>query len=174
MMLISCGKKRVDVPSDPGVGPGTTPSDISRTEGGDKLGSSSGNLTDEKTFSGEDLADISQQKAAREKEAFFNNRIYFDFDSSVLTPTAQRILMVKAQWLRKNPSVHVQVEGHCDERGTNEYNLALGDRRAKSIKRYLVDLGVAPERLSTVSYGEERPAVPGDWDKNRRAEFVLR
>ena len=103
--------------------------------------------------------------------------IFFDFDKSTLTPAAQDNLMKKAAWLRANANATVTIEGHCDERGTNEYNLALGDRRADSAKAFLVDLGIAASRLTTISYGEERPLCPQKteecWAKNRRAHFVV-
>jgi peptidoglycan-associated lipoprotein len=103
--------------------------------------------------------------------------IYFDFDKSTLTPAAQDDLLRKAEWLRENPDSTVTIEGHCDERGTNEYNLALGDRRAESAKAFLADLGIDPARLTTISYGEERPVDPRNmeeaWAKNRRAHFVV-
>ena len=82
-----------------------------------------------------------------------------------------------APWLRANPTATVTIEGHCDNRGTNEYNLALGDRRAYSAKIFLIDLGIAESRMQTISYGEERPLDPGEnedaWTKNRRAHFVI-
>ena len=103
--------------------------------------------------------------------------IYFDFDKSTLRPAAQDNLTKKAAWLRANANATVTIEGHCDERGTNEYNLALGDRRADSAKAFLVDLGIAASRLTTVSYGEERPVCnqmnEECWAKNRRAHFVI-
>jgi peptidoglycan-associated lipoprotein len=103
--------------------------------------------------------------------------IYFDFDKSSLTPVAQDNLLRKAEWLRKNPDATITIEGNCDERGTNEYNLALGDRRAESAKAFLVDLGINPARISTISYGEERPVDPQHneeaWAKNRRDHFVV-
>ena len=103
--------------------------------------------------------------------------IYFDFDKSTLTPAAQDNLLRKAEWLRENPDATVTIEGHCDERGTNEYNLALGDRRAESAKAFLIDLGIDPMRLTTISYGEERPVDPRHteeaWAKNRRDHFVV-
>jgi peptidoglycan-associated lipoprotein len=103
--------------------------------------------------------------------------IYFEFDKSTLTPLAQDNLMRKAEWLRENPDATVTIEGHCDERGTNEYNLALGDRRAESAKDFLTDLGIDAVRLTTISYGEERPVDPRSmeeaWEKNRRAHFVV-
>ena len=102
--------------------------------------------------------------------------IYYEFDKSTLTPTAQENLLRKAEWLRENPNATVTIEGHCDERGTNEYNLALGDRRAESAKAFLTDLGIDPSRLTTISYGEERPVDPRSneeaWAKNRRAHFA--
>jgi peptidoglycan-associated lipoprotein len=110
-------------------------------------------------------------------DAFINEDIQFDFDSSALTAEAQEILQKKAQWLQDNPEKTSTVEGHCDERGTNEYNLALGDRRAASAKAFLVDLGVSASRLTTISYGEERPVDPGQneeaWSKNRRCHFTI-
>ena len=103
--------------------------------------------------------------------------IYFEFDKSTLTPMAQDNLLRKAEWLRENPDATVTIEGHCDERGTNEYNLALGDRRAESAKAFLTDLGIDSSRLTTISYGEERPVDPRSmeeaWEKNRRAHFVV-
>ncbi len=103
--------------------------------------------------------------------------IHFDFDKYNLTPTAQENLLRKAEWLRQNPDATVTIEGHADERGTNEYNLALGDRRADSAKGFLVNLGISASRLTTISYGEERPLCNESneecWSKNRRGNFVL-
>jgi len=104
-------------------------------------------------------------------------KIYFNFDSSALSDEARSALSKNAELLGKQPSVRLQIEGNCDERGSDEYNLALGERRAKAAKDYLVNLGVQPERISTISYGEEKPADPGHdeaaWAKNRRDEFVI-
>ena len=114
---------------------------------------------------------------AAARRAFENEDIRFEFDSANLTAEAQQILRQKAQWLKENPRVTVIIEGHCDARGTNEYNLALGERRALSAQAYLVSLGIAENRLATVSYGEERPLDPSDteaaWVVNRRAHFVI-
>lgn len=103
--------------------------------------------------------------------------IYFEFDKSTLTAASQENLTRKAEWLRENPDVTVTIEGHCDERGTPEYNLALGDRRAESAKSFLRDLGISPSRLTTISYGEEKPVDPRHneeaWAKNRRDHFVV-
>ncbi len=102
--------------------------------------------------------------------------IYFAYDSFALTGEARRALDAHAAWLKANGSVNVQVEGHCDERGTTEYNLALGERRASTVRDYLTSQGVPGAQVSSISYGEERPAVQGAdesaWSQNRRAEFV--
>jgi peptidoglycan-associated lipoprotein len=103
--------------------------------------------------------------------------IYFDFDSYDLRADARATLKANGEWLKSNPSAQVQIEGHCDERGTTEYNLALGSKRAQSVKDYLVTLGTATDRLSTISYGEELPVCTEHnedcWQKNRRARFVI-
>jgi len=102
---------------------------------------------------------------------------FFDFNSSVLTPSAQDNLTGSAEWLRRHQQFHVLIEGHCDERGTEQYNLALGDHRAYEAKEYLATLGVDPSEIATISYGKERPFDPGHdetaWAKNRRAHLVL-
>lgn len=101
--------------------------------------------------------------------------VYFDYDSYNLSPAAQQTLAADAALLLQEPTLKVTIEGHCDERGSDEYNLALGAQRATSVKSQLVTLGVGAERLTTISYGEERPAVVGNddaaWSKNRRAAF---
>ena len=104
--------------------------------------------------------------------------VNFDFDRYDLRADAKEILKGHAAWLKANPQGRVEVEGHCDERGTSEYNLALGAKRAESAKRYLIDLGISPSTLSTISYGEELPLCREQneacWAKNRRAHFVVK
>lgn len=104
--------------------------------------------------------------------------VFFDYDKSDLRPDAKKTLEENARWLRQHQDINVIIEGHCDERGTEEYNLALGDRRAQSAKNYLVELGVEASRLETISYGEERPFALGHdeaaWALNRRAHFRLK
>jgi peptidoglycan-associated lipoprotein len=121
--------------------------------------------------------ETAQRDAMMAKNRFQGEKVYFDFDSSALSPVAQSVLSAKADYLRDNPGSQVIIEGYCDERGTPEYNLALGDRRAESAKNFLVNLGIDPARLTTISYGEENPVDPGHneeaWAKNRRANFVL-
>jgi peptidoglycan-associated lipoprotein len=101
--------------------------------------------------------------------------VYFDFDSSVLTSDTQQKLKSFVGFLKSNSGAKIQIEGHCDERGSNEYNLALGEKRARAIQEFLASEGASSASLSTISYGEERPAVMGSnensWSKNRRGEF---
>ncbi|HUP01578.1 MAG TPA: peptidoglycan-associated lipoprotein Pal [Gemmatimonadota bacterium] len=102
--------------------------------------------------------------------------IFFDFDRSELKPEARETLQRKSEALRQFPEINVRIEGHADERGTIEYNLALGERRAEAARQYLIDLGIDADRLTTISYGEERPLVPESneaaWAQNRRDEFI--
>jgi len=115
--------------------------------------------------------------AKMEVPAFMTERVYFDFDKSALKLEAQALLKKKAEWLKANPAAKLLIEGNCDERGTAEYNLALGERRAESAKKFLVDLGIDAKRISTISYGEERPIDPRHteeaWAKNRNDGFVI-
>jgi peptidoglycan-associated lipoprotein len=105
------------------------------------------------------------------------DRVYFAYDKSDIAPEARAILSKQADWLKKNANVTVTVEGHCDERGTREYNLALGERRVTAVKNVLVALGIPANRVSTISYGKERPAVVGSteaaWAQNRRGVTVV-
>tara|TARA_R110002072_G_scaffold5353_3_gene34821 strand:+ start:622 stop:1131 length:510 start_codon:yes stop_codon:yes gene_type:complete len=100
------------------------------------------------------------------------DRVFFETNSTDLTTSARTTLENQTTWLRQYPSVNVTIEGHADERGTREFNLALGERRANATKNYLVALGVSPSRITVISYGKERPAVPGTnetaWSQNRR------
>ena len=103
--------------------------------------------------------------------------IHFDFDKSDIRADSREILQKNADWLQNNPDIKIQIEGHCDERGTAEYNLALGERRAMSTKKYLISLGISADRIYTISYGEELPIDPNHsedaWSKNRRAHFLV-
>ena len=101
------------------------------------------------------------------------DRIYFDTDKYNITSAAAFVLESQANWLKSTPGFQLIVEGHCDERGTREYNLALGEKRAQSVKNYIINLGISADRVSTISYGKERPAVVGSndgaWAQNRRS-----
>lgn len=113
----------------------------------------------------------------RELAESSGDTVYFETDSSSLHPEARRTLDAQAEWLRRHPSFSVTIEGHADERGTREYNLGLGARRAAAVKRYLIHRGIAPERIDTISYGKERPIAlcdaPRCWARNRRGVTVL-
>jgi peptidoglycan-associated lipoprotein len=105
------------------------------------------------------------------------DRVFFGYDSSEISSEAQAVLAKQAEWLKSKPNLNITIEGHCDERGTREYNLALGERRAAAVKNYLVSLGVPAAKINTISYGKERPAVDGadeaSWAQNRRGVTVV-
>ena len=105
------------------------------------------------------------------------DRVFFGYDSSDLDSDALELLQDQVAWLKQNSDVKVTIEGHCDERGTREYNLALGEKRAQAVKNYLIGLGINPDRVSTISYGKERPAVVGSndgaWAQNRRSVTLV-
>jgi peptidoglycan-associated lipoprotein len=105
------------------------------------------------------------------------DRVFFGYDSSDLDSDALELLQDQVAWLKQNSDVSVTIEGHCDERGTREYNLALGEKRAQAVKNYLIGLGINPDRISTISYGKERPAVVGSndgaWAQNRRSVTLV-
>jgi len=102
--------------------------------------------------------------------------IHFDYDSAEIRGDQRATLQANADWLREHPNVRILIEGHCDERGTREYNLALGDQRAQAATAYLTSLGIGAHRIETISYGEENPVAMGEgeqfWSQNRRGEFV--
>ena len=104
--------------------------------------------------------------------------VYFDFDKYLIKPEGREAIKRNAEWLQKNPGKKIVVEGNCDERGTNEYNMALGQRRADAAAKYLMDLGIVKDRVGTVSYGEEKPicrdANEACWSKNRRGDFIVK
>ena len=105
------------------------------------------------------------------------DRVFFGYDSSDLDSDALELLQDQVAWLKQNSDVSITIEGHCDERGTREYNLALGEKRAQAVKNYLIGLGINPDRVSTISYGKERPAVVGSndgaWAQNRRSVTLV-
>ena len=156
----------------------------SNVSGDSASGSSSGSATGSatssstaSTASSTSGSTAATQMSDAEKLAQVGNTVYFGFDSSELDGEAQATLDRQAAFLNVNPTVVVIIEGHADERGTREYNLALGDRRAVSVRDYLLAKGLDAARIRTVSYGKERPSVAGSneqaWAKNRRAATVL-
>ena len=150
----------------------------SNVAGDSASGSSSSSATAAgSTSSSASSSTTATQMSDAEKLAQVGNTVYFGFDSSELAGEAQATLDRQAAFLNVNPTMGVSIEGHADERGTREYNLALGDRRAVAVRDYLLAKGLNAARVRTVSYGKERPAVSGSneeaWAKNRRAATVL-
>ena len=150
----------------------TTPKDTSDSSGSGS--SSSSSAVSSSADSGSD--DSSGGIVPGSQEDLIVNvgdRVFFGYDSSELDSDAQELLQDQVAWLKQYSDVSVTIEGHCDERGTREYNLALGEKRAQSVKNYLISLGVSESRVSTISYGKERPAVIGSndgaWSQNRRS-----
>lgn len=137
--------------------------------GDDQGGVSSSALTEEERMAAQQQA---EQEALREITTF-----YFDFDTAEIRPEARDALVAHARFLASNPGQNVRLEGHADERGTKEYNLALGERRANAVQRFLIVNGASRGQIETVSYGEEKPAVMGStesaWAQNRRVELVF-
>ena len=172
-LVPGCGKKQIS--SEPY---GTESADEARRKAEEEaLRKKKAGIGEEDLQSARDREEQARMMLSEERKAFENEDIYFPYDSAALTPEAQEILRKKAEWLQENPTAKVTIEGHCDERGTNEYNLALGEARAQSTKNYLIDLGVSASRVGTISYGEEQPLDPRSsedaWAKNRRAHFVF-
>lgn len=171
LMVVSCAKTGMQ--ADQSVSEdGTLDAEV--IEGDDAIG----DVGEEGTLAEEKMALQEQEKKMLTiKEEFISESIYFEFDSATLTGESQEILRKKAHWLEKNPDVVIVIEGHCDNRGTEAYNLALGERRAESAKAFLTDLGIDVTKVMTISYGEERPINPDDtekaWADNRRASFVI-
>lgn len=135
-----------------------------------------GSTTYTDTGTGDGLPDVDLSRLLFDSGSQYGlQTVYFDFDSSSLRPDAMQTLRDNADKIRQVPNVMIQLAGHCDERGTQEYNLALGERRALSVREYLIQMGVPANRLVTISYGKEFPAVEGSneaaWRMNRRVEF---
>ena len=177
LMVAGCGKKVID--AEPYGRPSeSAAAGEAAAAGSDAAGSSPASAVQE-----ESLADTGARSPdataaiAAERAAFENQDVLFEFDSAVLTAIGQAILRDKARWMQENREVAVIIEGHCDDRGTNEYNLALGEKRARSARDFLIELGVESSRISMVSYGEERPLIAGVSEEaraqNRRAHFVI-
>jgi peptidoglycan-associated lipoprotein len=153
MLAIGCGGEKPAVETEPELFPEPSPREEPRVEPPPKP------------------VDIPK------KEPLVLNTIYFDFDKSDLTAEARAVLAQNARRLEENPNSNIRIEGHCDERGTVEYNLALGERRAISARDYLINYGISADRVTIISYGKERPVDPRHseeaWAQNRRAEFVI-
>ena len=129
------------------------------------------------TLSEREAEEINEETAELIEEVEVPDRVFFAFDSSELSAQAVDVLNNQIAWLKSDPTISIIIEGHCDERGTRDYNIALGERRSQSVKNYLVGNGISGDRIKTISYGKERPAFLGSgesvWSKNRRAVTVI-
>jgi len=179
--VAACGKKPDTTPTPVATAPDTTGA-------GKRLADSLAQAQADSARRAQEEADrIARQRAADslaalaksgdEVKAMLATMIHFDFDKATILAGDQQTLDQKIAILQKNPSLRVQISGHCDERGSDEYNLALGNRRANAAKQYLVSHGIDASRIETISYGEERPMNPGHdedaWSQNRRDEFAI-
>jgi peptidoglycan-associated lipoprotein len=172
--VAGCAPSATSKPSSAaGAGPSSarTPSADSRAGEGARSGAKESNT------GSSSLKDLQEGKSPVTPASSPLKDIYYDFDRYDLSADARTVLRANADWLKANPNARVEIEGHCDDRGTNEYNLALGAKRAQSAREYLTTLGVAAGRLSTISYGEEIPVCKEQsescWRQNRRARFVI-
>ena len=158
--LAACSTK--DTADSSGSGSTSTSSDVSSSGETDSTDSASASI---EPGSQEDLI------------VNVGDRVFFNYDSAELDSDAQELLQDQVAWLKQYSNVSIIIEGHCDERGTREYNLALGEKRAQSVKNYLINLGISSDRVSTISYGKERPAVVGSndgaWAQNRRSVTIV-
>lgn len=169
------------------LAPGSTEGDRAGIDSGSQAPSSgvgqppAGGRLDERDRSGSEGSMSGQDKMAldpvAERKAFLSEDVLFAYNSFALAEESKQLLERKAKWMEMNPSVTVQLEGHCDERGTVAYNLALGERRANAVRQYMSALGISPSRMTTISYGEEFPLDPRHtedaWARNRRAHFAI-
>ena len=173
-MTVSCAKKTI-------VAEPTTIEDQAKVEADAKAQAQA----EQERIKAQELQDqmakdqaLKEAKILAAKNRFSNQNIHFDFDSAQLSSMAKLLIKEKAEWLGSNSGVAAVIEGHCDERGTTDYNIALGERRAIAVKNYLVNLGISGSRLTTVSFGEEKPLDSGTseaaYRKNRRAQFVIK
>jgi peptidoglycan-associated lipoprotein len=169
MMIAGCAEKKSVITSDAAQEQQTTPAQTTPSQ----EDMSSKDITGSQIASEEKSVDL--EKMARAQSPV--NDIHFDFDSSSIRPDARETLRENADYFMNNRISSIIIEGHCDEKGTNEYNMALGERRAQETKKYLVNLGVKESLMQTVSFGEENPLDPASnedaWAKNRRAHFAV-
>jgi len=160
----------------------TTPKDTADSSGSGSASSSDSSTSSSSTSSSSDetaISDSTPIEPGSQEDLIVNvgDRVFFGYDSAELDSDAKELLQDQVAWLKQYSNVSVIIEGHCDERGTREYNLALGEKRAQSVKNYLINLGISSDRVSTISYGKERPAVVGSndgaWAQNRRSVTLV-
>jgi len=177
--ISACATTQEEIPTDDGATDQST-TDGSATDGGTDSGADATGLDGSDTGDGGvivDSAPLTVAEMLEQSEGALSNRtIYFEFDSAKLTSESIEILESHGDFIAGNGEVSVRLEGHADERGSREYNIALGDRRAQSVRRVLLFQGASSDQVETVSYGEEQPAVSGhdeeSWSKNRRVELI--
>ena len=176
-MTMSCAKK--NIAGDAEILKQST-AEISPEEAARRAAEEKARLMEERRLQEEALQEDAARRRAQQmsaREQFENQDILFGYDSAVLSAEARQLLKIKARWLDANAGSNIVVQGHCDERGTTEYNLALGDQRAAAVKSFLMDLGISGARITTISYGEEKPLDMGHyeeaWARNRRVHFVI-
>ncbi len=180
-MLAACAKQSP-------LGPGASEGEQARVDPGSPSPSDAGTQPpaewagrlderDRSAAEGRISGDSAEPDPEAEREAFLNVDVLFAYNSYTLTDESKQLLEQKAQWMARHPGVTVQLEGHCDERGTVAYNLALGERRANAVRQYMTALGIDASRITTISYGEDFPIDPRHneeaWARNRRAHFAI-
>ena len=172
-----CGDKSVDLPD--GTVDVTTSDDANVTGGSDEDGAGlyADSVAEEGIVGEDGIVKPPEGHVSEGRTTGPMMPVYFDFDSYIIQEGMMGRMEVNARFLRKHPTVKIEIQGNCDERGTSEYNLALGEKRAVAAKRYLVNLGIRPDRISVVSLGEEKPLDEGSgesaWSRNRRDDFVV-
>ncbi len=171
IISVSCHKEAKTVPQT------KTKKETQKTQETAKKESIENTVINENTMGEEKKNDFESKSVDELNKENILEDVYFEFDKSRLTPETREILKKHAKWLKEHPTVKILIEGHCDERGTEQYNLALGDRRAHAVKNYLISLGISPDRMKTISFGEMFPKVKGHnewaWSQNRRCHFVI-
>jgi len=159
----------------------TTPKDTADSSGSGSTSTSTSSdvSSSDETTSTESTSTSDSIEPGSQEDLIVNvgDRVFFNYDSAELDTDAKELLQDQVAWLKQYSDVSVIIEGHCDERGTREYNLALGEKRAQSVKNYLINLGISADRVTTISYGKERPAVVGSsdgaWAQNRRSVTIV-
>ena len=157
----------------------TTPKDTADSSGSGSTSTSTSTSSDVSSSDETESTESASIEPGSQEDLIVNvgDRVFFNYDSAELDTDAKELLQDQVAWLKQYSNVSVIIEGHCDERGTREYNLALGEKRAQSVKNYLINLGIAADRVSTISYGKERPAVVGSndgaWAQNRRSVTIV-
>ena len=181
LFLLACGKKEIKTDGLTGVPGGEEVKEDDAEKAKKRARIREQELTEEQL-----REKALREKALAEEEArrqamasgFENEDVFFEFDQFVLSDSAKAVLNKKAKWLKDHPNAKALIEGHCDERGSTEYNLALGQKRAEAAMQFILALGIDPSRVSTISFGKERLADPGHneaaWANNRRAHFILK